>query len=131
MKFGGGYKITIKKGTIIGDDCLLDGRGTLFIGENVNFSSKASVYTMQHDYQSHDFAGASGKVTIGNRAWISSNTIVLPGVDIPNNTVIAAGCVVSKTLNKPGLYGGIPAKFLKERTNELDYEFDGGSCWFL
>lgn len=129
MKFGG-YKITIGNGTIIGDDCLLDGRGGLEIGENVNFSSRACIYTMQHDYQAHDFAGIRGKVTIGNRAWISCNTTVLPGVDISQNCVVAAGAVVSKNLDKSGLYGGIPAKFLKERTDNLDYVFKGGSCWF-
>lgn len=85
---------------------------------------------MQHDYQAHDFAGIRGKVTIGNRAWISCNTTVLPGVDISQNCVVAAGAVVSKNLDKSGLYGGIPAKFLKERTDNLDYVFKGGSCWF-
>ena len=130
LEIRGGYKITIGQGTIIGDDCLLDGRGGLEIGKNVNFSSRACIYTMQHDYQSHDFRGISGKVTIGDRAWISCNTTILPGVHIAKNCVVAAGAVVSKDLKESGLYGGIPAKFLKERTDNLDYEFKGGSCWF-
>ncbi len=131
VEIRGGYKISIGKGTIIGDDCLLDGRGGLVIGENVNFSSRACIYTMQHDYQAHDFKGISGRVIIGDRAWISCNSTVLPGVTIANNCVVAAGAVVSKTLEKSGLYGGIPAKFLKDRTDKLDYEFKGYSCWFL
>lgn len=115
---------------MIGDDCLLDGRGYLKMGDNVNFSSKACVYTMQHDYQSRDFVGISGKVTIGDRAWISCNTVILPGVNIGKNSVVAAGAVVTKDCKESGLYGGIPAKFLKERNNILDYEFKGGGCWF-
>lgn len=126
-----GYKITIGKGTIIGDDCLLDGRGGLSIGENVNFSSRVSVYTMQHDYKSKDFACVSACVTIGSRAWISCNSIVLPGVSIADNAVIAAGAVVSKSAEKSGLYAGVPARFLKERPTDLDYEFNGGGPWFL
>ena len=69
-------------------------------------------------------------MTIDDRAWISCNTTILPGVHIAKNCVVAAGAVVSKDLKESGLYGGIPAKFLKERTDNLDYEFKGGSCWF-
>jgi len=45
LELRGGSRISIGDGSIIGDNVLLDGRGGLTIGNNVNFSSNASVYT--------------------------------------------------------------------------------------
>jgi acetyltransferase-like isoleucine patch superfamily enzyme len=130
LEIRGGYRIYIGCGTIIGDDCLLDGRGGLSIGSNVNFSSKASVYTAQHDLRSPTFDGCSASVKINNRAWISSNTVVLPGVTIGEGTVLAAGGVATKNLDAYKVYGGIPAKIIGERPQNLIYNFSGKSIWF-
>ena len=47
--------ITIRKGTVVGWNCELDGRRGLHIGANVNISSDVKFYTLQHDYDSPDF----------------------------------------------------------------------------
>ena len=126
-----GYRIEIGNGTIIGDNCLLDGRGKLIIKNNVVLSANASIYTAQHDYNSHDFAGVYSSVTICDRAWISSNTVILPGVTVGEGAVLAAGGIASKDLKPFTLYGGVPAKEIKERTSNIDYEFDGSADFFL
>lgn len=125
-----GFKIVIGNGTVIGDSCLLDGRGGLEIGQNCNFSSNVSVYTMEHDYNSSDFGGKSLPVVIGNRVWLSCNTIVLPGVTIEEGGVLAAGAVATKKIDGFSVYVGIPAKKKVERSKELVYQFDGKTCWF-
>ncbi len=43
------HKLYIGKGSIIGDNALLDARCGLVMGENVNLSSNVSIYTLQHD----------------------------------------------------------------------------------
>lgn len=125
-----GFKISIGDGTIIGDHNLLDGRGGLTIGKNVNFSSYAQVYTAEHDANSRFFNGKSKSVTIGDRAWISDNCVVLPGADIGTGTVLAAGCIATKPCDSYSIYVGIPAVKKKERTKDLVYNFNGSSCWF-
>lgn len=45
------YKLKIGRGTIIGDNALLDARSGLYIGNNVNLSSNVSIYTLQHNYR--------------------------------------------------------------------------------
>ena len=65
------WKISIGAGTIIGDQCILDGRNGIEIGRNVNFSTGVWIWTMQHDYNAVDFSlSAKGRVRIGERAWL-------------------------------------------------------------
>ena len=130
LEIRGGYKITIGDGTIIGDDCILDGRFGLVIGSNVNLSSRASIYTMHHDVDDSEFGGSGGKVFIGDRVWISSNTIVLPGVTIYEGAVLAAGAIATKDLEPFSIYAGVPAIKKRNRNKDLKYNFDGDTIWF-
>ena len=50
------------------------------------------------------------KITIGNRVFIGYNSTVLPGVEICNDVVIAAGSVVTKSIFESGVYAGNPAR---------------------
>ncbi|MBS1643000.1 MAG: N-acetyltransferase [Bacteroidetes bacterium] len=50
---------------------------------------------------------------VGNHVSIGSNATILP-VEICDGVVIGAGAVVTKNINKPGIYAGNPAKFIRE-----------------
>ncbi len=50
---------------------------------------------------------------IGNNVSIGSNATIMP-VSICDNVVIGAGAVVTKNIDRAGIYVGNPAKFLKE-----------------
>lgn len=49
---------------------------------------------------------------IGNNVSIGSNATILP-VTICDNVVIGAGSVVTKSINRPGIYAGNPAKLIR------------------
>ncbi len=49
---------------------------------------------------------------INDNVQIGSNSTILP-VEIISNVVIGAGSVVTKTITKPGVYAGNPAKFIR------------------
>ena len=117
-------------GTIIGDNAILDARGGLEMGKNVNLSSNVSIYTLQHDHRDPDFncTNFNAKVTIDDRVWLGSNVIVLPGVHIGEGAVCCAGCVVTKDVESYAVVAGIPAKKVNERPRTLRYNFDGKSC---
>lgn len=56
-----------------------------------------------------------GAVKIGNGVWIGANATILPGVEIADYCIVAAGAVVSNNLTEKGaLYGGVPAKYIKK-----------------
>lgn len=107
------YKIKIGRGSIIGDRAILDGRNGLEIGENVNFSSNVSIWTEQHDHRDAFFRCDTQKKTpvkIGNRVWIGPNTLILHSVEIGEGAVIAAGAVVTKSVEPYSIVAGIPLK---------------------
>ena len=49
---------------------------------------------------------------IGDKVSIGSNATILP-VEICDNVVVGAGAVVTKNIEKPGVYAGNPAKLIK------------------
>lgn len=114
--------IRIGRHCTIGDSAFLDGRSGLWIGDSVNFGSHVTIYTRQHDVDSKDFAEIGAPVTIGDRAWVSSHAIILPGVTVGEGAVVAAGAVVSKDVAPFTVVGGNPAQFIRERSRELDYQ---------
>jgi acetyltransferase-like isoleucine patch superfamily enzyme len=50
--------------------------------------------------------------TIGNRVSIGSNATIMP-VAICDDVVIGAGSVVTRSITKPGIYAGNPARLLR------------------
>mgnify|MGYP000293804664 FL=1 len=52
-------------------------------------------------------------VVIGNNAWIGGSSVILPGVTIGNNVVVAAGSVVVKDVPDNVVVAGNPAKIIK------------------
>ena len=127
-------KLTLGKGTIIGDNAILDARCGLTMGENVNLSSNVSIYTLQHDHRDPYFrcneTQKKMSVEIDDRVWLGSNVIVLPGVHIGEGAVCCAGCVVTKDIPPYTVVAGIPAKKVGERPRVLKYEFNGKTCAF-
>ena len=85
----------------IGDDCFI-GHGVMFINDLFQKGGPA-----QGDISLWK------STNIGNHVSIGSNATILP-VDICDRVVIGAGAVVTKSINKPGIYAGNPANLIKE-----------------
>ncbi len=84
----------------IGNNCFI-GHGVMFI--NDLFSEGGPANGDKSKWK---------KTNIGNNVSIGSNATILP-IAICDNVVIGAGAVVTKNIDKPGVYAGNPAKFLK------------------
>lgn len=59
-----------------------------------------------------------GDIIIGNDVWIGRESIIMPGVKIGDGAIIAAYSVVTKNIPAYTVYGGNPAKFIKNRFDE-------------
>lgn len=57
--------------------------------------------------------GPTSPVKIGNNVWLGSRVMVLKGVTIGDNSVIAAGSVVTKSLPANCVAAGVPARIIK------------------
>lgn len=53
-----------------------------------------------------------GKVVIGNNVYIGNNALIMPGVTIGDNVLVAAGAVVCHSIPDNVVVGGNPAKIL-------------------
>jgi acetyltransferase-like isoleucine patch superfamily enzyme len=58
--------------------------------------------------------GPDAPVIIGSGVWLGVNVTVMKGVTIGENTLVAAGSVVTKSLPANVVAGGVPAKILKQ-----------------
>lgn len=106
--------ITIGKNVFINFDCTFLALGGITIDEDVLIGPKVSLITENHPLNPEDRKGLIGKrIHIKRNAWIGANATILPGVTIGENSVVAAGAVVSKDVPDNAVAGGIPAKFIK------------------
>lgn len=86
----------------IGNDCFIS-HGAMFI--NDKFENGGPARGDQSKWQA---------TKIGDNVSIGTNATILP-VEICSNTVIGAGSVVTKSIEKPGVYAGNPAKLIRSR----------------
>jgi acetyltransferase-like isoleucine patch superfamily enzyme len=84
----------------IGDDCFI-GHGVMFI--NDLFAKGGPARGDKSLWRS---------TKIGSRVSLGSNATILP-VSICDDVVVGAGAVVTKDINKPGIYAGNPARLLR------------------
>lgn len=116
--------ITIGAHSIIGNDCFMDGRLGLNIGNNVNIGGHVQIFSVGHDPQSATFGTKGGPVYIADNVYIATRATILPSVKIGEGAVVAAGAVVAKDVPPYTIVGGVPAVAIGERTRELGYELD-------
>lgn len=116
------WNVCIGSNCVINKRVVLDGRGQLVIGDNVDIAQDAQIWTEQHDYNDDYHKTQRGLVVINDYAWISSRTSILPGVIIGRGSVVASGAVVTKNVDDMSVVGGIPAKVIAIRTSKLKYK---------
>jgi acetyltransferase-like isoleucine patch superfamily enzyme len=102
----------------IGDNTIIDLCNDVIIQDDVAIGPNCIIYTHDHDYKDENLPAWKGKiiskpVTIHHGAWVGSGVTILPGVTIGKRVVVAAGSVVTKSLEENSVYAGVPAKKLK------------------
>jgi acetyltransferase-like isoleucine patch superfamily enzyme len=53
-----------------------------------------------------------GRITIHDNCFIGEGAILLPGIEIGPNAIVAAGAVVSRPVPPDSVAGGVPARVL-------------------
>ena len=119
-----GEFISIGNNVGMGEFAYLGGAGGLSIGDDCIIGQYFSCHPENHFCDELDelirHQGVSRKgINIGNNCWIGSKVTILDGVRIGDGCVIAAGAVVNKSFPSNSVIGGVPAKLLKQRGDEL------------
>jgi len=121
--FGTGKGLNIGDNSNMGIGSYLsntNGDGELTIGNNVIMGPDVLIKTENHNYSDtrrliREQGFCSEPVIIGDDVWIGTRAIILPGVEIGEGSVIAAGAVVTKDVPPYTVVGGVPARIIKKR----------------
>lgn len=115
------FNIEIGDNTAINRKCYLDARGGLIIGNNVSISPEVHLITAQHDMNDPGFKYQTSAIELDDYVWVGTRAVILPGVHLGKGCVVAAGAVVTKSFPDYSVVGGVPAKVISKRLQNLDY----------
>ena len=89
------------------------------IGDNVTFAPE--VYLLAHDASTQKLVDYTkiAKVVIEDNVFIGARALIMPGVTVGKNSIVAAASVVTKSVPENTVVGGNPAKFI---TTVSDYK---------
>lgn len=120
-------KFLRKQGIVIGNGCIfrspnatridLSRPSLIEIGNNVDMNHNFQIMT--HDWAAgvfrhvfHNIIPSSGEVKIGNNIYFGTNVVVLKGVTIGDNCVVAAGSIITRDIPANSVVAGVPAKVI-------------------
>ncbi len=122
--YPGSEHLTPARALVIGDRCVIGIRSgitaheSIEIGNDVWFGQNVFVTDANHGMDDPDRPigpqlGEHRPVRIGDGSWVGHGAVVLPGVTIGRNSVIAAGAVVTADVPDHCVAAGVPAKVIK------------------
>jgi len=111
---------------IVGNDvgisqfCFIGVRGPVRIGNNVQFGPRVTIYAENHNFDDADrLIREQGVrrtgITIEDDCWLASGCSILDGVTVGRGSIIAAGCVVTKSVPPYSVVAGVPGRVVRTR----------------
>jgi len=119
---GGDGDIKIGEYCRINPNCVFYSGSGINIGNHVLIAPATVIAPSNHSIDRRDlfidqqgFSRSKGGVVIEDDVWIGANCVLLDGTYIERGAVLAAGSVLNTRIAAYTIWGGVPAKFIKER----------------
>lgn len=101
-------------------NCYIGGKGKIKIGNYVSIANGSIIISEEHNYKNlekriKDQGITKKNIIIEDNVWIGANVKILGGVTIKTGSIVAAGAVVNTDTFENSIFGGVPAKFIKNR----------------
>ncbi len=111
----GGDEIRVGKNVFVNQNCTFYDLGGLDIADDVMIGPNVSIITASHPLEpSRRRSVTIGKpILIEKNVWIAAGATIIGGVTVGENSVIAAGSVVTKDVPPNTLVGGNPARVIR------------------
>ena len=108
---GTGCEFNIRLELVVGSHALI-ASGCRFIDHDHGFLRRDAPMSTQAD-------GSERAIVIGEDVWIGANAVILKGVTIGRGAIVAAGSVLTKEVGEFEIWGGNPARKLRDRPDPL------------
>ena len=111
----GGENIRVGRNVFINQNCTMYDLGGIDIADDVMIGPNVSIITSGHPLepsQRHAFVIAK-PVVIERNVWIAAGVTIIGGVRVGENSVVAAGSVVTRDVPPNALVGGNPARVIR------------------
>ncbi|MGX7131151.1 MULTISPECIES: chorismate mutase [Enterococcus] len=125
VAFDYGYNISVGKNFYANFNCTLLDICPITIGDACMIGPNVQLLTATHPLEpvKRNSGLESGKpITLGNNVWLGGGVVIIPGVTLGDNVVVAAGSVVTKSFGDNVVLGGNPAKVIKRIETEKTEE---------
>jgi putative colanic acid biosynthesis acetyltransferase WcaF len=109
------WNLTMGVNSCLGDGVIAYCLGPVTLGERVSVSQHAHLCAGSHDYTRADLPLLRPPIVVEDDVWIAADAFVGPGVRIGRGAVIGARACVFKDVEGGWVYGGNPARKIKER----------------
>ena len=114
-----GKNITFGKNVFINSGCKFQDQGGITVGNNALIGHNVVLATLDHNIcVSKRVELFAAPIVIEDNVWIGANVTVTSGVTIGKGSIVAAGAVVTKDVPEYSIVGGVPAKVIRELTEE-------------
>lgn len=113
-----GKQMTIGKNVFINHSVTCMSAGGITIEDNVQIGPEVTMVTTNHDFNDRYTLCCKG-ICIKKNVWIGARAVIMPGITISENAVIAGGAVVTKDVEANTIVGGNPAKVIKRLDTTL------------
>ncbi|WP_455041655.1 sugar O-acetyltransferase [Leptotrichia buccalis] len=114
-----GKNITFGKNVFINFGCKFQDQGGITVGNNVLIGHNVVLATLDHNICVSKRAELfAAPIVIEDNVWIGANVTITSGVTIGKGSIVAAGAVVTKDVPEYSIVGGVPAKVIRELTEE-------------
>jgi len=95
-------QLIIKDNCFFNNGCSINVKEKVEIGSNTIFGEDIKIYDHNHVFNKDTLIRKSGysvsPIVIGDNSWICSNVVILKGVNVGNNCVIAANEIVKENI---------------------------------
>jgi acetyltransferase-like isoleucine patch superfamily enzyme len=100
---------------------LIDCTDTVSVGEYSTVAGYRS-QLLTHSINPYSGRQEAGGISIGSYALVGTNAVILPGATLPDRSILSASSLLNSPLKRAdSLYGGVPARFIKELPPETPY----------
>lgn len=109
------WNLAMGRNSSLGDGVIAYCLGPITIGDRVSVSQHAHLCAGSHDWTRPDLPLLRPPITIKDEAWIAADAFVGPGVTVGEGAILGARGCAFKDLEPWSMYGGNPAKKLRDR----------------